>query len=751
MSHCSGSRRLAAGWLTLAAVAAGLSSIATPSAALPTIRAPRSAAPSVVGLGEPEFVPITWSDLFQNQFWIGEVPGTGSVPQLVIGHAFGYQFPDTGWGTYAGETGVRALDPTPPAAGAVREPVVGSTGTGTMNLDDSPGYLVQDPGSIDLTWVAADCASPGTTPCDRWYTRAAADGTAIGEPVLVTSDDRPVRGLPDGSFLTVDSAGSIGWRGPDGTDRGAPALTASGVADATTDIQGRLLLSTTDGTVIRWKSGGPSDLTLTASATGCADGSTVHLAPPFPYGGGTDSFATVCDPTATTNLTVVLHAVDGTTYWSHTASGAEADAQATTVTGAVVDTRQGDVWVAAVGDRAKGADAPRTVFVQLFTLDGAGPIQYQRNAPAPGPGTSVHEGSITDIRLQRDIADGEDSRGAFLTDDFGPGGSGVRAAGSVTPAYLAPVYALAPTCTVANLVGHRTSGLQGTVSFDRCAPQSDFYREPSQYCVVAPSVTCAQVAVPPAASYSIPVTLADADHVSTILVRAQNGAGGHPGREAHLDTAGPFFSVEDLVARQYHDLAGAVPAGEPAATAAAVRATTKPSDVVTSLLDVGLAHRDVEPVARLYRAFFHRDPDLGGLRHWVGRHRAGVRLATIAQSFARSSEFARHFGAGSNAAFVDLVYRNVFNRAPDPSGRAFWTKRLDSHKNSRGEVVLQFSESSEGIRRTADVVEPIATTFLMLGRLPTATERAAYLGQTGLHRTVGTAILLSTEYATRLA
>jgi hypothetical protein len=46
----------------------------------------------------------------------------------------------------------------------------------------------------------------------------------------------------------------------------------------------------------------------------------------------------------------------------------------------------------------------------------------------------------------------------------------------------------------------------------------------------------------------------------------------------------------------------------------------------------------------------------------------------------------------------------VFERQPDPSGLAYWTGKLDRHEASRGGVLVQFSESSEGVRRLAPQV-----------------------------------------------
>ncbi len=104
-------------------------------------------------------------------------------------------------------------------------------------------------------------------------------------------------------------------------------------------------------------------------------------------------------------------------------------------------------------------------------------------------------------------------------------------------------------------------------------------------------------------------------------------------------------------------------------------------------------------IQRLYRAFFLRDPDPGGLAHWAGLARSGLPLTSIAESFATSSEFQGRYGPLDNASFVNLVYTNVLGRAADPAGAAHWTSLLDAG-TPRGTVMVGFSESAEFVRST---------------------------------------------------
>ncbi|MEZ5379585.1 MAG: DUF4214 domain-containing protein [Acidimicrobiales bacterium] len=98
-------------------------------------------------------------------------------------------------------------------------------------------------------------------------------------------------------------------------------------------------------------------------------------------------------------------------------------------------------------------------------------------------------------------------------------------------------------------------------------------------------------------------------------------------------------------------------------------------------------------VERLYWAYFDRAPDAAGLSFWTGRRLAGASLDSIADAFGESEEFTATYGPLDDAAFVDLVYRNVLDRSPDTAGAAFWRGQLASR--SRGAVMVGFSESVE--------------------------------------------------------
>lgn len=104
---------------------------------------------------------------------------------------------------------------------------------------------------------------------------------------------------------------------------------------------------------------------------------------------------------------------------------------------------------------------------------------------------------------------------------------------------------------------------------------------------------------------------------------------------------------------------------------------------------------DPRSVERLYAAYFDREADAGGLAFWESTWDRTGDLGSISESFAQSDEFQETYGALSNDAFVQLVYRNVLGRTPDADGQAHWQGQLRAGSLSRGQVMLSFSDSAE--------------------------------------------------------
>lgn len=184
---------------------------------------------------------------------------------------------------------------------------------------------------------------------------------------------------------------------------------------------------------------------------------------------------------------------------------------------------------------------------------------------------------------------------------------------------------------------------------------------------------------------------------------------------------GPLATPSAFVTQQYHDVLGRAPSsGELSGLANRVAAgASHPATVVSQLVQLDEFAAKRAPVVRLYWAFFLRKPDPSGLQYWISKYQGGASLASIAQKFAQSSEFKTRYGTLSNSAYVKQVYLNVFERQPDAGGLAFWTGKLDRKEISRGQVLVNFSESSEGKRRLAPQVHLLLTSLAMLRTVPT--------------------------------
>lgn len=244
----------------------------------------------------------------------------------------------------------------------------------------------------------------------------------------------------------------------------------------------------------------------------------------------------------------------------------------------------------------------------------------------------------------------------------------------------------------------------------------------------------------------------------TFTVSATNVAGTGPESAPSALTTPvvwvPFASVDAFIDQQFQDFANRTPTGaERTAWRSALNAETKtPAQLIEELRSAPYWEGVEAPVIRLYSAYLQRTPDTSGLNFWINRRRSGnYTLAKISASFADSSEFKRKYGALSNEDFVTLIYEDVLERPKDPSGFAFWVRKLDNG-TGRGQVMLNFSDSNEYVTKQASEVKAVTTYLGMLRRTPTSSEMAAVVarldGGTPI-TTIISEILASASYEAR--
>lgn len=190
----------------------------------------------------------------------------------------------------------------------------------------------------------------------------------------------------------------------------------------------------------------------------------------------------------------------------------------------------------------------------------------------------------------------------------------------------------------------------------------------------------------------------------------------------------PWSSGPVAVNELYTWFTGATPsAGDAASWLSQLDEGTKlPGDLVLALRRGTDATKNVDPVVRLYAAYFLRTPDPSGLAFWLNRRRSGWTLSRISSNFAGSSEFTTRYGTLTNRQFVEQIYLNVLGRAGDQTGIDYWTGQLDAKRKSRGQVMLNFSDSNEYKTKQANNVDAAIVYLHLVGKRPSVGERDAF-------------------------
>jgi len=132
-------------------------------------------------------------------------------------------------------------------------------------------------------------------------------------------------------------------------------------------------------------------------------------------------------------------------------------------------------------------------------------------------------------------------------------------------------------------------------------------------------------------------------------------------------------------------------------------------------------------VAELYVSVFDRAPDAAGLAYWVDE--SGLTIEGIAQSFFDQDETqAKYPSSLSDAAFIEAIYNNMFNHAPDADGLVYWENELTTGNITRGNMILAIANGALG---TDDTI------------LANKTEVGLYFANAGLNDTTQAADALN--------
>ena len=137
-------------------------------------------------------------------------------------------------------------------------------------------------------------------------------------------------------------------------------------------------------------------------------------------------------------------------------------------------------------------------------------------------------------------------------------------------------------------------------------------------------------------------------------------------------------------------------------------------------------------IQELYVAYFNRPADPDGLAYWetvVAANNGNT--AGVSAAFAASAEYKAEYDQLTISGVVSQIYQNLFNRAPDAAGLAYWVKGIQDKNFTIDQAVKVIADGAVG---TDDVAFNskvlVATAFT--AAIDTPAEKAGYAGELAL-------------------
>ncbi len=103
----------------------------------------------------------------------------------------------------------------------------------------------------------------------------------------------------------------------------------------------------------------------------------------------------------------------------------------------------------------------------------------------------------------------------------------------------------------------------------------------------------------------------------------------------------------------------------------------------------------------LYRKALGREADGGGRGYWVDTMAGGLAYELLGTHFYGSTEYVNRSG-GTNASFVDALYRDILGREADAAGRTYWIDQMSTGGAGPDDVANAFYRSIESRRDRAE-------------------------------------------------
>lgn len=112
-----------------------------------------------------------------------------------------------------------------------------------------------------------------------------------------------------------------------------------------------------------------------------------------------------------------------------------------------------------------------------------------------------------------------------------------------------------------------------------------------------------------------------------------------------------------------------------------------------------------DTVQEIYLGFYQRPADPAGLRYWAEQiDAAGGDAAAVIDAFATSAEAQDVYGdinQDTIGGVIDAIYDSLFDRAPDPAGKAYYEAEFAAGNITPGNIAVAILESAQGADVTA--------------------------------------------------
>ena len=107
----------------------------------------------------------------------------------------------------------------------------------------------------------------------------------------------------------------------------------------------------------------------------------------------------------------------------------------------------------------------------------------------------------------------------------------------------------------------------------------------------------------------------------------------------------------------------------------------------------------IDLATQMYVAYYGRPGDPSGVIYWAEQFNQSSNLSAVLSAFGNSPEYTANFGTLSNAQLVNGLFQQMFNRASDAGGLAFYVDRLQSGVATLASIAKQIADGAVGADR----------------------------------------------------